>query len=569
MKSLSTFLDAAYKLEHCDIISSISWHDMYLMEHLSESGSFSVSDLANYFHVSLYDISRKISRLISQGFLNKKRSSNDRRVMMVDLTSYGREFLTRMEQHYLDIIHEQNGLTNSGSATEYSDPKNLLNQLNMPACILAPVFTLAGGVLSNVRFIHFNAAFAKQFPGANFLKKVNLLSNYDLPYFDEVLTTVSKVLSSGTPQSIKIYRESGKRICYWQYFPLVSGNLISILSYCKPLQGNGKQYQILQSKYKNFFDCGPVKMVLSAANGQIRDVNQAAVQYYGWTREEFRTMTIFQISTTPPQIIVNKFDIIKKKGRAILYASHRLANGEIRRVEIHTSMGRWEDESVHFSIIFERHETDNSESRTRDSPLEQRDPDISVNSFLPFINRYKQDMPYLADMLEELIPYGKIVNYRRGEHFLEFGEERPNAGFILEGLFRYYTITPDGKDYTLGLYRPAQIFQSLLFTRYNTMHPIALESRTKSRVFIIKGKYLLPLINNDPRWYKLLYSDHLSRLAALQEREISLLNDDATSRYRRFLRDEPDAVAYLCNYHIASYLGITSETLSRIRKKRK
>lgn len=50
-----------------------------------------------------------------------------------------------------------------------------------------------------------------------------------------------------------------------------------------------------------------------------------------------------------------------------------------------------------------------------------------------------------------------------------------------------------------------------------------------------------------------------------EEREIELLSADAKSRYRVFVTRYPELSGRISQYHIASYLGITPEALSRIR----
>jgi len=52
-----------------------------------------------------------------------------------------------------------------------------------------------------------------------------------------------------------------------------------------------------------------------------------------------------------------------------------------------------------------------------------------------------------------------------------------------------------------------------------------------------------------------------------EQREAALLLDDAETRYRQFLSDYPGLDKRIAQYHIASYIGVTPVTLSRIRKK--
>jgi CRP-like cAMP-binding protein len=58
-----------------------------------------------------------------------------------------------------------------------------------------------------------------------------------------------------------------------------------------------------------------------------------------------------------------------------------------------------------------------------------------------------------------------------------------------------------------------------------------------------------------------------TKKTALEERSFSLQTHSAEERYNDFLKREPEAILRISLGHIASYLGISQETLSRIRKK--
>jgi len=72
--------------------------------------------------------------------------------------------------------------------------------------------------------------------------------------------------------------------------------------------------------------------------------------------------------------------------------------------------------------------------------------------------------------------------------------------------------------------------------------------------------------SDDPAAFKLLYYLDKYRFCRLQQHGFSLLTRNATKRYEKFIQDESDIVSYLRGQDIASYLGITPETLSRIKK---
>ena len=58
------------------------------------------------------------------------------------------------------------------------------------------------------------------------------------------------------------------------------------------------------------------------------------------------------------------------------------------------------------------------------------------------------------------------------------------------------------------------------------------------------------------------------RISALQKRILSLLALSATEKYNQFIKEYTEFEKIIPNYQIASYLGITPQSLSRIRKER-
>ena len=90
-----------------------------------------------------------------------------------------------------------------------------------------------------------------------------------------------------------------------------------------------------EESYRNLFDNhSAVKMLLDPDTGAILDANKAAAQYYGWTREELKHMTIQQINTLPPDVVNAEMSEVTLKGRVHFEFRHRRADGSIRDVEV-------------------------------------------------------------------------------------------------------------------------------------------------------------------------------------------------------------------------------------------
>ncbi len=108
-------------------------------------------------------------------------------------------------------------------------------------------------------------------------------------------------------------------------------------------------------------------LLLNAETGEIIDANDAALRFYGYTMQQITSMKIGQINQLPPDIL----DVEQQKaisGEQTLFTrSHRLANGEIRTVEVHTTLILIKETKRLFSVIHDITERKKAEEAHRES----------------------------------------------------------------------------------------------------------------------------------------------------------------------------------------------------------
>ncbi|MEM6687667.1 MAG: Crp/Fnr family transcriptional regulator, partial [Bacteroidota bacterium] len=74
------------------------------------------------------------------------------------------------------------------------------------------------------------------------------------------------------------------------------------------------------------------------------------------------------------------------------------------------------------------------------------------------------------------------------------------------------------------------------------------------------------IFNKVPKTERFIRKKLQRSFVSFQKRILANLSQSAKERYINFTHDYPNIEQYVKNYHIASYLGITTESLSRIRK---
>ncbi len=161
----------------------------------------------------------------------------------------------------------------------------------------------------------------------------------------------------------------------------------------------------------------------------------------------------------------------------------------------------------------------------------------------------------------------KIIkrNITKNDHFLNQGDNINRIGLIRTGLFRVYCNDLSGNEKTLAFRGEGQFLAGYSPFIENKEIWYSIEAIEDSEIFTIGFNEHLKLVKNSGIWNELIKNYITKLFIEKEERERSFLLNDATSRYLDFLRKNPDFEKRISQIHIASYLGITPVSLSRIR----
>lgn len=161
----------------------------------------------------------------------------------------------------------------------------------------------------------------------------------------------------------------------------------------------------------------------------------------------------------------------------------------------------------------------------------------------------------------------KPQSFKKDEFFLQNGDLSTKIGVILTGAFRSFTTDKGGNDVTKYFYRQDEILVSYYAYLSQKVSGYSIQAIEDSHILITTIHQFEKVVEGNYRLL-LLYKQALDAMLIKKERHASsftLLN--SSQRYQQFLADYPDLEACIKHYHLASYLGMTPVTLSRIRKK--
>ena len=171
--------------------------------------------------------------------------------------------------------------------------------------------------------------------------------------------------------------------------------------------------------------------------------------------------------------------------------------------------------------------------------------------------------------LLQLASIAKFKRIKKGEHFLKVGDMNYNGAMVISGLLSYYVIDEQGNEKTLLLVAEkmnAGSMQTLFNGKPADENIIALEN---TLVVMMDIRKLEKLGANNIRILKLLnlsFKQVISN-AADHIRFLTVLTPE--QRYDYFCKTYPNLEQRVKQKYLASFLGVTPTSLSRIRARRK
>jgi CRP-like cAMP-binding protein len=179
--------------------------------------------------------------------------------------------------------------------------------------------------------------------------------------------------------------------------------------------------------------------------------------------------------------------------------------------------------------------------------------------FSQFISLDESDRQILRERFEP-------QSVKKKHRFIEYGQVADHFFFINQGLLRLYGLR-EGEEKTLFFFKESMIAGSIESYLAQSPSELILEALEDTEFLSITGKGLQELYDISTKFSRagLLLTQH--RLAALMKFFTSFVFDSPEARYQDFQKNHPDLIQRVPQHIIASFLGITPVSLSRIRKR--
>ena len=158
------------------------------------------------------------------------------------------------------------------------------------------------------------------------------------------------------------------------------------------------------------------------------------------------------------------------------------------------------------------------------------------------------------------------LHLRKHEFLLQAGTVSDDYFFLETGLLRAFAYDPAGHDVTTGFYGPGEVVFEVASFFQRTPSLEYVQALTDCAGWRLSFAQLNALFHARPEFREFGRAVLVRGFAALKTRLLATITEPAAVRYEHLLRASPALMQHAPLKHIASYLGITDTSLSRIRK---
>lgn len=182
-----------------------------------------------------------------------------------------------------------------------------------------------------------------------------------------------------------------------------------------------------------------------------------------------------------------------------------------------------------------------------------------IDFILQFGNLNKQQVELISAKATEL-------ELRKDKYFSEAGKIPHRVGFIAEGIIKVCFYSNKGEEITRYFIDENNLVVDINSFESNLPSSAYVQAVTDCKLVVFSQSHWKELSDTIVGWDSMINKIVSKAMAQKIKRISPLVSEDATTRYLTFMENYPRLVNRIPLSYLASYLGITQSSLSRIRK---
>lgn len=171
----------------------------------------------------------------------------------------------------------------------------------------------------------------------------------------------------------------------------------------------------------------------------------------------------------------------------------------------------------------------------------------------------EEERTFIAQRFEKM-------TFKKGDIILTPKTEMNYQYYVSTGCLRTYLTENSGKEHTIQFAIKDWWISDYIGYFLEVKAVLFIECLEDAMMYKIQRDDIEEIYEKIPRTERFTRKKLERSYATLQKRILRNLSQSAKERYLSFTKEYPNIEQHVKNYHIASYLGITTESLSRIRK---
>ena len=168
--------------------------------------------------------------------------------------------------------------------------------------------------------------------------------------------------------------------------------------------------------------------------------------------------------------------------------------------------------------------------------------------------------------IELVLKKAKEIQLKKDDYFWEAGKSINQVGFVTEGVLRVYYYNNNSDEITRYFITENLLILYGFDTNSNYIPSEYLQAIEDTKLVVFSKKDWKELSDTILDWERIIQKINAKQHREKLERRSPLIDQDASTRYLEFMENFPSLVNRIPLSYIASYLGITQSSLSRIRK---
>jgi len=167
--------------------------------------------------------------------------------------------------------------------------------------------------------------------------------------------------------------------------------------------------------------------------------------------------------------------------------------------------------------------------------------------------------------IDKVLDIFHVSKIQKNQFLVNAGETPTTLAFLVSGILRLYYISESGFEFTKSFCVEGDMAAAYTALLNNEPSNLFIQALEDSELLIANYEEYQAVTSESPCWQKVNQGIAEQLFMKKEKRESSLLLDDAQTRYLKFRNEHPGLEVRIKQRLIASYLGITPVTLSRIR----